>query len=165
MKDLRIKILLFTSTATLFLILHLIGYIYNINIFKEQLNVLERSHDFMEDVLELRRYEKNFVYKIDVQDLDEVLSYIRKIKVEVKNITSKDILKKCSATKYISGMGAKDYQNDSKFKKESVALIYQSFSHPQYPQKNSKSFEIGLSALDIAFNIGSQDSSNLLKGL
>ena len=86
MKDLRIKILLFITTIIIFLIVYLIGYIYNINVFKKQLNVLERSHDFIEDVLELRRYEKNFVYKIDVQDLDEVLIYIKRIKSEVKNI-------------------------------------------------------------------------------
>ncbi len=91
MRDLRIKILLFTSTATVFLILHLIGYVYNINVFKEQLRVLEKSHDFMEDVLELRRYEKNFVFKIDPNDLNEVLSYISRIKGDVRAISSSEV--------------------------------------------------------------------------
>ncbi len=92
MRDLRIKILLFTSTATVFLILHLIGYVYNINVFREQLKVLEKSHDFMEDVLELRRYEKNFVFKIDTHDLNEVLSYIFRIKKDVATISSRPLL-------------------------------------------------------------------------
>ncbi|GAB6887829.1 ATP-binding protein [Desulfothermus okinawensis JCM 13304] len=90
MKDLRIKILLFTATATAFLIIHIIGYMYNISFFKKQLAMLERTHDFMENVLELRRYEKNFVYYIDKKDLNEVLLYLKKIKSEINDIESQD---------------------------------------------------------------------------
>ncbi|WP_461833177.1 sensor histidine kinase [Desulfothermus sp.] len=93
MKDLRIKILLFTVTATVFLVIQLIGYAYNINFFKKQLAMLERTHDFMEDVLELRRYEKNFVYFIDKKDLNEVLLYLKKIKSEINNIKDQDAFK------------------------------------------------------------------------
>ncbi len=93
MKELRSKILLFTVTATLFLVIQLIGYVYNINFFKEQLAMLEWTHDFMEDVLELRRYEKNFVYFIDKKDLNEVLLYLKKIKSEINNIKDQDAFK------------------------------------------------------------------------
>ncbi len=93
MKELRSKILLFTVTATLFLVIQLIGYVYNINFFKEQLAMLEWTHDFMEDVLELRRYEKNFVYFIDKKDLNEMLLYLKKIKSEINNIKDQEAFK------------------------------------------------------------------------
>jgi signal transduction histidine kinase len=72
----------------MFLLLHLVSYIHNINVFKKELNTLEDAHDFMEDVLELRRYEKNFVFRIDSKDIEEVLDYLKKIKKKINQITS-----------------------------------------------------------------------------
>lgn len=91
MKDLRTKILLFTATALAFLIIHVVGYVYNINVFRNQLEVLDISHYFMEDVLELRRYEKNFLYYKELKDLDEILKYIQKIKTTLQKIEKEDL--------------------------------------------------------------------------
>ncbi|MBT8763432.1 hypothetical protein KFV02_05750 [Desulfohalobiaceae bacterium Ax17] len=88
MESLRNKIIIFTVLAVIFLSLHLVSYIHNINIFKRELNTLEVAHDFMEDVLELRRYEKNFVYRIDSKDIQEVLDYLKKIKDKINLIAS-----------------------------------------------------------------------------
>jgi len=88
MESLRNKIIIFTVLAVIFLSLHLVSYIHNINIFKKEINTLEVAHDFMEDVLELRRYEKNFVYRIDSKDIQEVLDYLKKIKDKINLITS-----------------------------------------------------------------------------
>ena len=88
MESLRNKIIIFTILAIMFLLLHLVSYIHNINVFKKELNTLEDAHDFMEDVLELRRYEKNFVFRIDSKDIEEVLDYLKKIKKKINQITS-----------------------------------------------------------------------------
>ena len=88
MESLRNKIIIFTILAIIFLLLHLVSYIHNINVFKKELNTLEDAHDFMEDVLELRRYEKNFVFRIDSKDIEEVLDYLKKIKKKINLITS-----------------------------------------------------------------------------
>ena len=88
MESLRNKIIIFTVLAIIFLLLHLVSYIHNINVFKKELNTLEDAHDFMEDVLELRRYEKNFVFRIDSKDIEEVLDYLKKIKKKINQITS-----------------------------------------------------------------------------
>ncbi len=84
MRDLKKRILLFTVAAITFLIVHLISYVYNINVFKKELDLLESAHEFMEDVLELRRYEKNFIYYIDSKDINEILDYIKRIRKKVE---------------------------------------------------------------------------------
>ncbi|SDN57103.1 Signal transduction histidine kinase [Desulfonauticus submarinus] len=95
MKDLKLRIILITAASAIFLIFHLIAYIYNMNVFKEELNSLERAHDFMEDVLELRRYEKNFAFGIDVNDLSEVLLYISKIEKDSNEFMLKQKFPEC----------------------------------------------------------------------
>ncbi|MDQ7031474.1 MAG: ATP-binding protein [Desulfonauticus sp.] len=89
MKDLKLRIVIITSSAILFFIMYLIIYFYNIDIFKQELASLERAHDFMEDVLELRRYEKNFALGFNHNELQEILLYIKKIERDVKTINSK----------------------------------------------------------------------------
>jgi hypothetical protein len=138
-----------------------------------------KKHTYFDEIYPLIEniFSKNYVFLVDILiDSMEVSNNIFDIKTDIvlaseldinfeltKDDLVLDILKKSSATKYISGTGAKDYQSDSKFEKRGVELEYQSFSHPQYTQKNAKSFELGLSALDVAFNLGIDKSIDLLK--
>ena len=122
-------------------------------------------------------FEKKYNFLIDILiDGMEACFNIFNVKTElllaseldiVRSLTKDDlvfnILKKVEATKYISGTGAKDYQDDKKFEIEGIHLEYQKFSHPTYTQKNSQKFESGLSSLDIAFNLGCKESEKLLK--
>lgn len=96
MRSLKQKIIIFTTLSVVFLLVHLGGYLYNIRSFRAKLVTLERAHDFMEDVLELRRYEKNFVYEIDPRDIKEVLIYLKKVKREVLEISCSPVEKECS---------------------------------------------------------------------
>lgn len=73
------------------------------------------------------------------------------------------LLKATNAKKYLSGRGAQAYQDDSVFESEGIALEYVDFSHPVYPQKNSKEFIPGLSCLDLLFNVGAKDAGLLLR--
>ncbi|HHB93527.1 MAG TPA: hypothetical protein ENK88_00035 [Campylobacterales bacterium] len=75
-----------------------------------------------------------------------------------------DILDAVNATKYLSGEGARVYQNEENFINRNFELEYQNFKHPLYSQYKNKNFIEGLACLDIAFNIGLEESSFLFKG-
>jgi hypothetical protein len=125
--------------------------------------VYSNKYTYLVDVLAESMEITNKIFNIQT---DTILASELNINPELtKDDLVLDILKKSKATQYISGTGAKNYQDDSKFEKELIKLTYQSFSHPEYEQKNSKTFEYGLSALDIAFNIGSKESISLLRGM
>ncbi len=67
---------------------------------------------------------------------------------------------------YISGIGAKCYQEKKNFSNEGIELVYQEFNHPIYNQhKNKNDFISGLSALDILFNIGIEESRKVIKSI
>ena len=67
-----------------------------------------------------------------------------------------EILEKVKATTYLSGTGAKSYQNEENFKEKGIKLVYQDFKHPIYEQYKNKEFVSGLSCLDFLFNKGIQ---------
>lgn len=82
---------------------------------------------------------------------DLVLNIIEALKLQEKTI-------------YLSGTGAKCYQNDKDFTRNNIELKYQNFIHPTYIQHTNKNeFISGLSALDLAFNIGIEESKSFLK--
>ena len=138
-----------------------------------------KKHPFFDEVYSSIEniYIKKYVYLIDVLiDSMELCNKMLNINTEVilasdiayNHSLTKDelvlsILEASNATKYISGTGAKAYQDDSKFLSRGIDLEYQSFTHPTYQQKNSKEFNIGLSVLDLLFNIGKTEASILLK--
>jgi hypothetical protein len=139
-----------------------------------------KKHPFFDEIYPKINFifEKKYTFLIDIlMDSMEVCNDIFNIKTKMvlaseleidKTLTKDDlvldILKKTKATKYISGIGAKDYQDDKKFDIVGIDLEYQKFSHPSYSQKNSQKFEVGLSSMDIAFNLGCKKSEKLLKG-
>jgi hypothetical protein len=62
-----------------------------------------------------------------------------------------NLLKKVKATSYISGLGAKAYLQEEKFKESNIDLIWQSYTPNRYPQLHGP-FVPGLSAIDFLFN-------------
>lgn len=75
-----------------------------------------------------------------------------------------EITKYCQADAYLCGGGSKGYQEDDKFEKNGVKLIYQNFIHPTYPQIGADIFLPGLSIFDYFFNSGTEYlTSNLLR--
>ena len=51
-------------------------------------------------------------------------------------------------------VGADGYQDEAVFNDRGVALRYQSFVHPIYPQRGRKGFVAGLSIIEAAMNLG-----------
>ncbi len=77
-----------------------------------------------------------------------------------------DICEKLDASVYISGRGAKDYQDEEKFSRKNITIKYQQYNSPIYKQCWPKlGFVKDLSSLDLLLNEGPKNSrSILLKG-
>ena len=73
-----------------------------------------------------------------------------------------ELLKKESATHYLSGVGAKNYFDAKPFADAGVEVIWQDFAHPVYSQQFGD-FLPYLSTLDLLFNHGIDDSRKILR--
>jgi hypothetical protein len=73
-----------------------------------------------------------------------------------------ELLKKVSATQYLSGIGAKNYFEAKPFADAGIEVIWQNFAHPVYSQQFGN-FLPYLSALDLVFNHGIDDSRKILR--
>ncbi|HVZ45351.1 MAG TPA: WbqC family protein [Ramlibacter sp.] len=62
---------------------------------------------------------------------------------------------------YLSGTGARAYLDEGAFGRD-VALRYDRFTHPVYPQAHSAAFVPGLACLDALFNVGLEEAWKLL---
>lgn len=82
--------------------------------------------------------------------------------VGAKNELLVDLLKKVSATHYLSGVGARDYFEPEPFAQAGVEVIWQDFTHPVYAQQFGD-FVPYLSALDVLFNHGVTASREILR--
>jgi hypothetical protein len=67
-----------------------------------------------------------------------------------------------NATEYLSGIGAKSYNDSIMYENSNIELIYQNFLHPQYPQ-NTNDFIFGMSIMDVVFNCGFAKTEKMLK--
>lgn len=79
-----------------------------------------------------------------------------------KNELIVDLLKKVSATHYISGLGALAYFDEAPFKEAQIEVIWRSYNHPVYNQQFGD-FIPNLSALDLLFNYGIRGSRQIWK--
>jgi len=72
------------------------------------------------------------------------------------------LCKQCNADVYLSGIGAKTYNDEAGFVKNNIRLVYQQFEHPVYPQVWGD-FLPNLSAVDLIFNCGPNSKDYLTK--
>ena len=79
-----------------------------------------------------------------------------------KNELLVNLLKKVSATHYLSGVGARDYFDPLPFAEAGIQVVWQDFSHPVYSQQFGD-FLPYLSSLDLLFNHGVHDSRKILR--
>ncbi len=73
-----------------------------------------------------------------------------------------EICNKVGADEYLSGVGAKKYNDDLLYQDRGIKLTYQNYIHPQYNQ-TSMPFDAYLSIVDALFNLGFDGTSSLLK--
>jgi hypothetical protein len=72
-----------------------------------------------------------------------------------------DICTQLNASSYISGIGGKNYVDDSLFKNSDIKLTYENSIHPNYNQIHGN-FMKNMSIIDLIFNEG-EKSSEILK--
>lgn len=63
---------------------------------------------------------------------------------------------------YLSGNGARAYNDEKAFERNGIKLVYQDFKHPEYPQLWGD-FLPNLSAVDLIFNCGPKSKDFLTK--
>lgn len=80
-----------------------------------------------------------------------------------KNELLVNLLKKVSATHYLSGVGARDYFDPTPFREADIEVVWQNFTHPVYPQLYGE-FVPYLSSIDLLFNCGREKTREVLKG-
>jgi len=64
-----------------------------------------------------------------------------------------EICKRVSASRYLCGISGKDYLKLEDFRQAGINIIWQDFTHPEYPQTGD-TFLPRLSSLDLVFNCG-----------
>lgn len=75
------------------------------------------------------------------------------------------ICKALGATAYISGQGAKNYQDVTLFRQTGIEVVYQNYYNQPYRQcYPEKGFVSALSALDVILNMGAQARDVMLAG-
>ncbi len=72
-----------------------------------------------------------------------------------------NIVKNVGGDTYLSGKGGMKYQDENRFKKENINLVYTDFRHPVYPQLWGEFIE-GLSILDLLFVCGENSIYKIL---
>lgn len=75
-----------------------------------------------------------------------------------------DVLKKSGSTRYLSGLGAKDYFEPEPFIKAGIEVVWQEFTHPVYPQLHGE-FVPYLSSIDLLFNCGTERSRQIIRSI
>jgi len=90
-------LILVVILATVFLALQVWAYVFGIKEFRSDLMNLQEIHSFMENVLQLRRYEKNFAYGIEARDIDEVLEFAEAVQQGVASVANSPVKDKYRA--------------------------------------------------------------------
>jgi signal transduction histidine kinase len=78
MQNLKIKVLLMFMAYVLFMMLTMGMYWWNIDAFRERLTIMDEFHDVLSDILETRRYEKNFMFYPEPNSLKEANVYLNR---------------------------------------------------------------------------------------
>jgi len=73
-----------------------------------------------------------------------------------------EICKKGGANDYLSGMGCLDFIQPDKFKEEGISFKFQKLLHLEYRQQIATVFQPNMSVLDILFNLGFEQSADII---
>lgn len=74
-----------------------------------------------------------------------------------------DMCKKLGATSYIFGAQGRNYAEVDKFNEAGVAVYFQDYQHPVYPQLHGE-FEPYMSIIDLLFNVGPDSYKTMMSG-
>ncbi len=96
-----------------------------------------------------------------VDILDIKVDFFLSSQMETSSFKTERLIELCKqtgTTKYISGMGGKEYLDENLFSENGLEISYINFDHPKYRDEN---FEKNLSIIDLLFTHG-KDSTRFL---
>lgn len=119
----------------------------------------DEVYSFIEEVFEAPTFSQlneNFIIGVCNRfDIPTKIIKMSDLQVEgAKNELIVAIGKQVNGTIYLSGTGAKSYNDDEYFRQNDIELIYQNYTPIEYSQYNSKDFHKNLSVIDYLFNQG-----------
>ncbi|WP_432734870.1 sensor histidine kinase [Maridesulfovibrio sp. FT414] len=88
MKGIRIKIICFFIAYISFMTLNTGMFWWNVVTFRDRLIVMDNFHELLSDILEIRRYEKNFIFYPEPESLKEVVIYLDKAEADAAELKS-----------------------------------------------------------------------------
>ena len=90
--------------------LHAIYYHYIFSL-QEKIQLIQKFDDFRDNILEMRRYEKNFIYFKDIDSLNETVFYFFRVE-DFSRELAKDVVRVVGADKFSEFQGTlKSYKN------------------------------------------------------
>jgi len=100
-------------------------------------------------------------YALNLFNIDIEVVFSSKLAVSgARNERLINLVKSVGGDEYLSGIGARNYMDKQLFEEAHIAVEWQSFIHPVYPQLFGDFIE-NLSYLDILFNCGAEASDIL----
>jgi two-component system, NtrC family, sensor kinase len=100
MKTIKSKVMILLIVCLTFIgALHAIYYHYIFSL-QEKMEFIKKFDDFRDNILEMRRYEKNFIYFKDIGSLNETIFYFFKIEDFSRELT-KDVARVVGEEKYL----------------------------------------------------------------
>ena len=115
-------------------------------------------NNFCEMNIEFINY---ILLKFEIQTKTVLQSELRNLS-GTKNELLISVGKSLGASIYLSGNGARSYNEEEKFKNENIFIEYQDFKHPNYSQLFPP-FTPYLSIVDLLFNEGTDGAKQFLK--
>ncbi|WP_051261591.1 ATP-binding protein [Desulfovibrio inopinatus] len=111
MRTIRIKIIVFLLAFLSFMAFNSAMYWWNIVSFRDRLVVLDEFHDVLSDILEIRRYEKNFIFYPEPDSIKEALNYLEQTEntIQILYDTMVDIEGQKSVNRFMGEM--KEYKS------------------------------------------------------
>ena len=107
MKTIKSKVMVLLIVCLTFIgALHVIYYHYIFSL-QEKMELIQKFDDFRDNILEMRRYEKNFIYFKDIGSLNETIFYFFKIE-DFSRELAKDVIRVVGADKFM------EFQEDLK---------------------------------------------------
>ncbi|MBW2014166.1 MAG: HAMP domain-containing histidine kinase [Deltaproteobacteria bacterium] len=92
MKTIKSKVIVLLIVCLVFIgVLHVLYYHYIFSL-QGKIKLIQKFDDFRDHVLEMRRYEKNFIYFKDIESLNENIYYFFKIE-DFSHELSKDVIR------------------------------------------------------------------------
>lgn len=144
----------------------------NLNLIHENYKISPFYNEIMPYILKLYKFDCERMMDFNLESI-KMLMKLFDIHVEMvmasdlkpegkSNDLIIDIMKKLGYTKYLSGVGARDYYEPELYEKSGIDVIWQEFKHPIYKQQYD-GFIPNLSSIDILFNCGIEESRKILR--